>query len=91
MMNRAPELSPVLQAENPSLATRKHYALAKLGGEANLLVQLIEQLKNCTGLRPCDPHGDFYAPDEHLRAIERGDFKRALRLIGSHGISTPNN
>lgn len=87
-MNRAPELHLLLQC-TPSIATRTHRAIHALAEQANLAVQLIELLKTCTGLRPCDPYSpDPYQPDDHLRAIERGDLGRANRLLRVYGITT---
>jgi hypothetical protein len=83
----APELDPALQGA-PSLATQKNRALHKLAEEVNLMVQLIDRLKACTGLRPRDKYSpDPYLPDDHLRAIERGDYRRAYQLITAHGNS----
>lgn len=88
-MIRSPELHPNLLG-TPSLATRAHHAIHKLAHEANLAVQLMDLLRACTGLRPCDPHSpDQYQPDEHLRAIERGDLGRAHHLLTIYGVSTP--
>jgi hypothetical protein len=69
----------------PSLATQKSYAIAKLATEANLIVQLIDRLKACTSLREPDKWGLQYSADEHLRLIERGDYRAAYNLITSRG------
>jgi hypothetical protein len=40
-------------------------------------------------IRECDKHSPhFYMPDEYVRAIERGDYRRAYNLIVNDGIST---
>ncbi len=90
MTMRAPELHAALQG-TPSLTTQRHRALHKLAEEVNLLVELMDRLKVCTGLRPCDRYSpDPYQPDDHLRAIERGDYKRAHHLLAVYGVSTSN-
>lgn len=79
---------PALQG-TPSLATRKYRAIEKLAAEANLILQLMDRLKACTSLRQCDSWSpDHYQLDDHIRAIERGDYQRAYKLITSYGVST---
>jgi hypothetical protein len=82
--NRAPELNPMLQG-TPSYETYKRRVLYKLAEEANVLVELIEQLKTCTGIRPPDRYGDHYAADEHLRLAEAGRYREAFALITTKG------
>jgi hypothetical protein len=86
---RAPELHPILQGTlltgTPTYETCKRRVLHKLAAEANVLVELIEQLKPCTGIRPPDRYGDHYGPDEHLRLAEAGQYREALALITTKG------
>jgi hypothetical protein len=81
---RAPEIHPILQG-TPSYETYKARVLHKLAAEANVLVELIEQLKPCTGIRPPDRYGDHYTADEHLRLAESGQYREALQMIVTKG------
>jgi hypothetical protein len=84
-MNLAPELPSWLLGE-PSHDTRRAHCIHRLAAEANSILELLERLKTCSGLRECDRHAsDPYQPDAHLRAIESRDYKRALQLIAMHG------
>jgi hypothetical protein len=82
--DRAPSLPSILNG-TPSYTTYKNRVLHKLAAEANVLVELIEQLKPCTGIRPPDRWGEHYIADEHLRLAEAGRYKDALQLIVTKG------
>jgi hypothetical protein len=82
--NRTPCLPSILQG-TPSYETAKRRVLHKLAAEANVLVELIEQLKPCTGIRPPDRFGQHYGADEHLRLAEAGRYREALQLIVTEG------
>lgn len=87
MNNRSTELHPVLQTP-PSLASRTTAAIQKLADTANVCVDLIERLKTYhPALRPADPNVPTpHALDAHLKAIERGDFREAARLLALYGM-----
>jgi hypothetical protein len=82
---RSNELSPLLDGV-PSLEARRQRAIHKVAEEVNLLVQLIDRLKECTnGLREPDRFSpDQYQPDDHLRAVENGQWRRACQLITAY-------
>jgi hypothetical protein len=82
--DRAPSIPSILQG-TPSYETYKRRVLHKLAAEANVLVELIEQLKPCTGIRPPDRYSDHYGADEHLSLAESGKYREALQLIATKG------
>jgi hypothetical protein len=82
--HRAPELHPWLQG-TPSHETYKARVLHKLYAEINLLTQLGDLLKLCPGLREPEKWGEQYSSDDHLRLIETGRYRDALKLITTRG------
>lgn len=82
--NRAPELNPLLQG-TPNYETEKARVIHELAARANNLIELIDLLKTCTGLRPPDRYGQHYSYDEHLRLALTGDYREAIQLIATKG------
>ena len=82
---RPPELHPDLQG-TPSLETATTRAIHRLTGQINMMVQLLDLLKICPGLRAPDKYGDWYALDKHLDLIWGGHYQEALSLIQSRGL-----
>ena len=82
---RPPELHRSLQG-TPSLETSKARAIHRLTGQINMMVQLLDLLKICPGLRAPDKYGDLYALDKHLDLIWEGRYHEALSLIQSRGL-----
>jgi hypothetical protein len=79
---RGPELHEILQG-TPSQASRQSALIRHLALEANLIVELIERLKLIEPNLRSDCEGGSAA---HLRAIERGDYSEAHKLITNYGI-----
>jgi hypothetical protein len=82
--DRAPELHPLLQG-SPSLETYKQRVIHKLCAELNVMTELLERVKTCTGLRPPDKYADHYTRDQHLKHAEEGRYREAIALIATRG------
>jgi hypothetical protein len=82
--NRAPSIHPILQGA-PSYETYKARVIHKLVADLNVMTELLERVKTCTGIRPPDRYGEHYSENEHLRLAEEGRYREALSLIALKG------